>query len=161
MTKSLKIFGIETGKKKYHEEAFYGVAAVFSLMNHKVSTYLKPYDLSVSQFNALMVIKHQGKENGINQVEIADRLLVSASNMTRLIDKLEKAALVERVSQTGDRRINLVCITKKGSDFLDQIWPGYTKEVDDISGRMNKSEQKTLSGLLLKWFSVSREKSYE
>lgn len=147
----LKRFGIELKKENYKESAIYSLASVYLQIYKEISDYLKPFNLTLAKFNALMVIKHQGKEKGLSQVEIGKFLIVTASNITRLIDKLEKEKFIERVSQKGDRRINLVRITKKGSDLLEEIWPGYCKKIEELTALINKKELIQISELLLKW----------
>ncbi|MDD5455218.1 MAG: MarR family transcriptional regulator [Candidatus Ratteibacteria bacterium] len=146
----LRRFGIELSKENYREAAIYGLASIYLQSYKEFSDYLKPYDLTLAKFNALMVIEHQGKEKGLSQIEIGKLLIVTASNITRLIDKLEKEKLIERVSQKGDRRINLVRITQKGTDLLEEIWPGYCAKIKELTTHMNKKELSRISGLILK-----------
>src|SRR3989339_9165 len=134
----LKRFGIEDND--YQQGAVYGVAHVYFLISREIENYLKPFNLNPTSFNALMIIKHQGKEDGISQIDIGKRLVVTASNMTKLLDKLNNEALIERSAQKGDRRVNLIKITKKGSDLLDQAWPGYKGTIDEITGLLEKKE---------------------
>tara|TARA_B100000315_G_C14391584_1_gene502232 strand:- start:299 stop:769 length:471 start_codon:yes stop_codon:yes gene_type:complete len=150
----MRIYGVKTGDAKYHEQMFYGTAAVFNVLEREVSVYLRKYKLSPAKYNALMLIKHQAKKEGIRQIEICKQLIVTASNMTRLLDKLEKDKFIERFPHRSDRRVNLILITKKGSDLLDQVWPGYVEKVKKLASKLPFSEQKSLSQLLLKWFSV-------
>lgn len=147
----LQSFGIEAGKEKYHEEVFYGVILIYNLLYNEISTHLKDFDLSPAQFNALLVIQKQSGDKGISQVEISKKLIVTPSNTTRLLDKLEEEKLIERSGQVGDRRVNLIKMTAKGSKLLDQLWPVYQKKIHEITAFLNTNEQKTLSGLLLKW----------
>lgn len=154
----LKRFGIEIGKDKYHENAVYAVACVFSIIEKEISNYLRPFNLTPAKFNAMLVLKHQGKEDGLSQIEIGKYLIVSASNMTRLLDKLSKEGFIERVSQEGDRRVNLIKITKKGSDILDKVWPGYHKKILELADHIGKKELQTISDLSIKWFLKMEEK---
>lgn len=105
------------------------------------------------KFNATMIIKHVGRDKGISQIDIGRRLIVTASNMTRLLDKLEKEAFIERLSLAGDRRVNLVKISKKGSDLLDQVWPEYYKKIQELAKRLNQDELKKVTYVLDKWCS--------
>lgn len=147
----LKRFGIDLQKENHQRTLIYGLASVYLQSYKELSDYLKPFNLTLAKFNALMVIKHQGEEKGLSQVEIGKLLIVTASNITRLIDKLEKEKFIERVSQKGDRRVNLVRITQKGADLLEEIWPGYCKKIEELTTIMNKKELSQISGLLLKW----------
>lgn len=149
----LKRHGFEVGKGRYHEEALYSLALIYSIASNDLSVYLKDFDLTPAKFNVLMVIKHQGKKDGISQVEISKALIVTASNMTRLLDKLEKEGLIQRSAHGGDRRVNLIKISDKGSKLLDRAWPGHEKRLRGLIERLPQEEQKALSGLLIKWLS--------
>jgi MarR family transcriptional regulator, 2-MHQ and catechol-resistance regulon repressor len=75
--------------------------------------------------------------------------LVTTSNVTRMIDKLEKEGLAVRELVNGDRRIKRIKITKKGYDLLDEVWPLYKDNVDSFVGDMfQKSEKQNLINLL-------------
>ncbi len=149
--KTLKNFGIEIKKDNHQEVAIYGLACVYSFIDKEISAYLRPYNLSLAKFNALMVIQHIGKEKGLSQIEIGRRLIVTASNMTRLLDKLVKEGLVERLSRKGDRRVNIIKITKKGTEILDKAWPGYHKKILELANLLEKDELKETAKLIVKW----------
>lgn len=149
--KPLRRYGIEVGKKNIFEGAIYGVVGMYALFEKVISNYLRPYNLTPAKFNTLMIIKHMGKEAGLRQIEIGRRLIVTASNMTHLIDKLEKEGYVERVSLKGDRRVNIIKISKAGSDLLDKVWPGYQNKIQDLANLMPKNEIKQLTHLFDKW----------
>lgn len=145
-------FGIEVGKNNTAEGAVYGIASVYLIMEKQISDYLRPFALTPAKFNALMVLKHKGQKKGLSQVDIGRHLIVTASNMTRLIDRLHKEGLIERYAQEGDRRVNLIKITQKGSNILDKVWPGYYKKLTEIAGQLHAQELKQLSEILIHWF---------
>src|SRR3989338_11588162 len=125
-----KTFGIDVGKGKYHEEVIYSVVLAFNLLNNEMTSYLDDFNLTPAKLNVLMVIKHQGGPEGISQVEISKKLIVTASNMTRLLDKMEREKLVDRLSQEGDRRVKIIQITEKGTKLLDAVWPCYNEKLE-------------------------------
>jgi DNA-binding MarR family transcriptional regulator len=129
----LEVFGIDIGKGKFQEIAIYVLARIYSLLEREISNYLRPFGLTPAKFNAMMVIKHKGKDKGISQIEIGRQLIVTASNMTRLLDRLSKEGFIERLAEGGDRRVNLIKISQKGSSVLDQVWPGYYKKINALA----------------------------
>ena len=145
-------FGIQAEDHSPQAGAIYSLICLYSLVERSIVNYLRPYNLSGSQFNALMIIKHIGKDKGISQIEIGEKLIVSASNMTRLLDKLNKEKLVERLPQEHDRRVNLIKITNKGSKLLDEIWPGYEAILKELGKSLETKELEQLTALSLKWF---------
>lgn len=145
----LKSFGIDTGDPQ--EEAFYGLVLVYNILFDRVSDYLQDWRLTPAQFNILMVVDKHGKEKGISQVDISKKLIVTPSNTTRLLEKMETEQLIVRSALQGDRRVNLVRVTPKGSSLLDKVWPGYKKTIQEAVEVLNGEDQKQAASLLLRW----------
>lgn len=146
-------FGIEERQDQFHEQSIYSVALIYNVIQSRIGEFLKAYGLTLGKFNILMVIKHRSSGDGIKQVDISKHLIVTPSNMTKLIDKLEQDKLVARSAQQGDRRVNLIKITSKGKKLLDDIWDDYCLTMKGLAGGLGKSEHKELSKSLLKWLS--------
>ncbi|MCM8812935.1 MAG: MarR family transcriptional regulator [Candidatus Omnitrophica bacterium] len=144
----LEAFGVEVGKGNYGEESFYGLVLTYTLLFDQVADYLDAYGLTPAKMNVLMVIKHQGGEQGLSQREIGKWLLVTASNMTRLLDKLEREGLITRGGMAGDKRVKLIRVTAKASHLLDRAWPGYMKTIICAMNVLSPADQKILSAML-------------
>ncbi|MBF0387808.1 MAG: MarR family transcriptional regulator [Candidatus Omnitrophica bacterium] len=147
----LQAFGIEAGKGRHYEEAFYGLILVYTALFDRIAKYLDGFGLTPAKMNVLMVIKHQGGAEGLSQRDIGSRLMVTASNMTRLLEKLEREKLVERSSRAGDKRVKVIRVSARGSRLLDSAWPGYMKTMKGLMDRLSQAEQKQLAGLMFRW----------
>lgn len=86
----------------------------------KLLAQLKPYDLSIEQFNVLRILRGQ-KGKAINLQDIQERMVNKMSNTTRLVDKLIKKNFVERHLCTENRRKVDISITKSGLDALSNL----------------------------------------
>ena len=139
-----KKIGIREGRDRINEEVVYNIARAYIHLDQQIAKLLAEYDLSPAKFNILLMVKHVGKNRGIAQNEISKLLLVTTSNITRMIDKLEKDGYVSRSSQEGDRRVNLISITKKGSDLLDKAWIPYKQKINDMVDKKCDKKNKTL-----------------
>jgi MarR family 2-MHQ and catechol resistance regulon transcriptional repressor len=148
----LKAFGIETGQGRYYEEAFYGLVLNYTILFNKISKYLETFELTPAKLNVLMVIKHQSTGQGLNQREIGNRLMVSPSNMTRVLDKLLREKLIERLPLQGDKRVNIIRVSKKGSELLDRIWSGYMKTMKEQMDYLSEQDQKVLARMMIAWY---------
>jgi len=141
----------------YYEEQnessklIYTIGILWNQINSKLNEVLLKVNLNISKFNILMIIKHVGQKNGIQQNEISKKLLVTASNITKLLDKLENDGLIIRNDKAGDRRVKIIKITQKGSNLLDEIWGDYTEVINKISLQIPKGRQQTLLNDLLLW----------
>ena len=147
--------GVQTGVGKYHEEMVYGIALMYTSIYDQIAAYLKKYRLMPAEMNVLMLIKHQGKERGLSLVDMGRRLIITAHNMTRLVQRLEKDGLVKRSGHLKDGRVNLITITVKGSKLLDDIWPGYDRKVQELAGRLADHDQEIFAGLIQQWLKKS------
>lgn len=89
-------------------------------MNLIQSSYLKPYGLSLPQYNVLRILRGQ-YPNPCSINLIIDRMLDKASNASRIVDKLVYKKLADRKTCEKDRRAVDVVITKKGLDLLAEM----------------------------------------
>lgn len=152
-----KKIGISDGSDRLNEEVIYNIAQAYSIVDRTMSVLLAKHGLNPAKFNILMMVKHVGKEKGIPQNALSKLLLVTTSNITRMIDKLEKSKYVVRVPLEGDRRVHLLRITAKGSGLLDAVWPEYKIVVDDLVAKgLNGRECGQVSMLLEKLVNGNR-----
>lgn len=128
----LQDLGIRDHQNRAKEELVYNISYCYSLIESTITDALKPFGLTPVKMNALIIIKHAGPGWGMSQSELSKRMVVTAGNITRLIDRLQKEGLVERTALSNDRRVNLIKVTNKGSNALDRAWPVYIKAVNDM-----------------------------
>ncbi len=62
--------------------------------------------------------------------ELAQRIVLSRSNLTRLADRLQSAELVTREDCPDDRRGYFLVLTEKGRQTRSVMWPMYQREID-------------------------------
>jgi DNA-binding MarR family transcriptional regulator len=137
--------GIREGADRVNEEVLYNVVRASTRLLAHFDAFLEARGVSVAQFNTLLMIRHVGRREGIAQNALSELLLVSTSNMTRMIDRLEKEGWAERLPRPGDRRVKLVRATQKGTRLLDAIWPRFKEEVDARIGPLfSKAEKAAL-----------------
>lgn len=148
MKKNLEIYfdGQDKNTKLIH-----AIGLLWGQISSKLDEVLAPAKLNISKFNILMIIKHVGGYDGIQQNEISKRLLVTASNITKLLDKLEKDGLITRNTKKGDRRVKLIRITDYGSKTLDKIWPKYLKITKKINSHIASVDADYVELVLVDW----------
>ncbi len=150
-------FYLESVKGRPSAEVFNAISCIFALLEQRSEEFFKPYHLTPVKFNTLLLLKHLGKEEGLSQNELCRHLIVTPSNITRLLDRLIDDGFVTREMHAKDRRVNLVKITQKGSNVLDQVFHGYGEMIQQTVYLLPRTEVEQLSGLLLKWFAKLQE----
>jgi DNA-binding MarR family transcriptional regulator len=91
-----------------------------------------------------MVLKVISANPGASQTEIAEKSLKDKTNITRILDLLEKSAFIKRLRDDRDRRINRILITQQGKRMLKAVNP-VTQKTDEIcTHALNKKEVEEL-----------------
>lgn len=135
-----------------HTRLIYITGMLWNTLNEGLEKTLSKVNLNNSKFNILMIIRYIGGENGIQQNEISKQLLVTASNITKLLDKLESDGLITRNNKSGDRRVKIIKITPEGSSLIDEIWADYNKTANALTPNMTDDELQALIDKLVVWY---------
>ena len=104
-------------------------------------------DLTWSQFAVLEALYHLGH---MTQGEISVKVLKSGSNMTTVIDNLERDGLVRRERNATDRRVIHVHLTDAGSGKIEAVLPGHIAALVEEFKVLSAGEQQTLGELCKK-----------
>lgn len=87
------------------------------------------WELSPSQFNILNLLG--GHAGGLTQTELSQALITHRSNVTGLVDRLERRGLVVRKAVPGDRRAYSVQLTTAGAKLVAEILPEYHARAEE------------------------------
>lgn len=142
----------EIGKKNPftnpEQEAYLNIIRTAGLLAGEFERLFRHHGLSNGTYNALRILRGAGV-NGRTCNEIGQDLVAQVPDVTRLVDRLERAKLVERTRSTTDRRVVHVRITKKGLSTLGKL----DKPVLDLHRKqlshMGDAQLATLSQLLV------------
>ena len=122
------------------------------ISNKKLQDDLEKLDLTLPQFYVLATIGYAG---GLPFGEIGEKMMVTVSNLTGIVDRLEEKGLVARERDVHDRRVIRVRLTEKGSKLYKNTIPLFEKSISQFFSPLDKSQQKELSSLLRKLIRVS------
>lgn len=120
---------------------------VARLLRRAFNRRTKDLGLTQAQWQALVYIRRQ---EGINQITLADYLEVQPISVARLIDRMETAGWIERRRDPNDRRAVNLYLAEKSKPIMEELWACAmeirAKAFDGISAE----EQETLFSLLLR-----------
>jgi DNA-binding MarR family transcriptional regulator len=132
--------------KNNAEKALINLVFTGNWIGMKQKRYFRKYGISPQQFNVLRILRGQKGEPVTIQL-IQERMLDRMSNASRLVDKLYLKQLVNRETNSNDRRQVDITITEKGLSLLDKIdkdFPNLQREII----RLSEEEAANLSELL-------------
>lgn len=111
--------------------------------------FFKKFKISYTKFNVLVLL-YKGPSEGMMLSDIGNQMLVTKSNITGLIDRLEKQGLIRRVRHREDRRKILAVITPKGAEFTEKIIAKYKVWVKTVMKILDEKEKDELISVLQK-----------
>lgn len=127
-------------------EALMNIAVTGDLLAKEADRVLAPFGITEAQFNVLMLLVYQS-EGDMTQTRIGEMLLVNRSNVTGLIDRMEKAGWVRRTFTAGDRRVKFIEITPSGRELLRKAHQAYYTRVEEIMSGLSEADWNCLSEL--------------
>jgi DNA-binding MarR family transcriptional regulator len=122
-----------------------GYASVTRAMSAEL---VAEHGLTINDYEALLHLS-RAEEGRMRRVDLAGLLLLTASGVTRLLDGLEAASLVERASCASDRRVTYAVLTEAGRTRLHQASRSHIAGVRAFFEARNSGEElDQLAGLL-------------
>lgn len=123
---------------------------VHNRINEIMTGALKPFEVSMQQFNVLRILRgQQGKPANLSTIN--ERMVTKMSNTTRLVDKLITKGYVNRTICPSNRRKVEIIITEPGLQVLEQMDEALEKSHGTILQNFDKSELEQLNQLLDKF----------
>jgi DNA-binding MarR family transcriptional regulator len=108
---------------------------------------LAELDLRPRELRTLVLVE---RHPGLSQRELARRLGVDPGNLVALLDGLDRAGLLTRRRDEGDRRRRTLRLTAKGSRLLAHANRATAAVEDVVFGALSESERATLAGMALR-----------
>ncbi len=108
---------------------------------------VREHGLTINDCEALLLLAKA--ENGsLRRTDLARDLELSASGVTRLLDGLEAAGLVEKATCATDGRVSYAVLTEAGRAKLEEASRFYFTAMDELFERYSPDELEALAGLL-------------
>ena len=119
-------------------------------MNEALTAALKPFGVSLQQFNVLRILRgQQGKPANLSTLN--ERMVSKMSNTTRLVDKLMSKGYVDRITCPSNRRKVEISITDEGRKALKRMDKVITETEEQLVGQLDNKEMEALNLLLDKF----------
>jgi DNA-binding MarR family transcriptional regulator len=113
-------------------EAVLSIFVTASLLGKEADRVLQGFGLTQAQFDILMLLRYQTADGSADQTSLGRMLVVNRSNVTGLVDRMERDGLVTRLGDPADRRVKRVRMTPAGARLLEraeQVYAARTREV--------------------------------
>ncbi|MFE3193709.1 MarR family winged helix-turn-helix transcriptional regulator [Nocardia sp. NPDC059240] len=94
---------------------------LFAVATGRIESVFTAHGLQSGEFDVIAALRRSGEPYELNPSHLADTLMMSRAGMTGRLDRLEKAGLVRRIADAGDRRAIKVALTDRGLELIDIV----------------------------------------
>jgi DNA-binding MarR family transcriptional regulator len=129
------------------QEALLSVVRTSAELMDRFELFLRPHGITATQYNVLRILRGSEPE-GLCRNELRDRMLTRMPDVTRLLDRMEEAGLVERTRDTEDRRMVTSRITNKAQDILATLDPLVAENEKRFFSGISQDQIQTLIDVL-------------
>ncbi len=135
----------EVEQTEVEQDVYRLLKNVFFMLDDFDRRFCAEFGLSLRQFWAL---QHLDAATGCSMVDLSRALLTDKSNVTSIVDRLEKDGLATRTPATHDRRVNLITLTPAGGRLRDEIKAQHDIRLREILHGIGGSRLRALIDLL-------------
>jgi DNA-binding MarR family transcriptional regulator len=131
-------------RNEYHKTVV-NLIFTYNWITEKTKQFFEKGDITSQQYNILRILRGAGKP--LSTLQIRQRMLDKMSDTSRIVDRLVKKELVQKVICKTDRRLVDVTITDAGMQLLDRL-DSYNEQMDSMLGNLTEEDAKMLNHLL-------------
>ena len=118
------------------------------LADAELARGIAQHELQPGWFDLLAALRRSGAPYELNPTQLMRATMLSSGGMTKRLDRLAEAGLVERRPDPSDRRGTLVGLTKQGKAVVDEAVVTHLANEDRVLEPLSPSQRRTLDDLL-------------
>jgi DNA-binding MarR family transcriptional regulator len=128
------------------EELLVSLLRTGDVLHERFEQIIRPFNISMTQYNVLRILRG-AEPTGRTCGEIGERMIAREPDVTRLLERMDKAGLIKRTRDSQDRRVVVTRITSGGLKLLDEMEPKL-RELDGVLKPMGERKIETTLKLL-------------
>jgi len=121
---------------------------IAQLADDELAGGVEPFGLQRGWFDLLAALRRAGTPYELNPTQLMEATLLSSGGMTKRLDRLVEAGLVERRPDPDDRRGTLVRLTRRGKTTIDKALEAHVANEDRLLRSLNTTDRRALDALL-------------
>jgi DNA-binding MarR family transcriptional regulator len=132
-----------------HGEAWGALTRTHAAISQRLQDALAAADFPPLPWYEVLATVAEAPEQRMRMGDLAEAMVITRGGLTKLVDRLIKAGLMERTFCETDRRVSYATLLPVGSDLLDEMRPVVVAELKTaFAANLNDSEANELRGML-------------
>jgi DNA-binding MarR family transcriptional regulator len=128
------------------EELLVSLLRTTDVLHERFEQIVRPFNISMTQYNVLRILRG-AEPSGRTCGEIGERMIAREPDVTRLLERMDKAGLIRRTRDSADRRVVVTRINASGLKLLDEMEPKM-RELDGLLKPMGERKIEAMLKLL-------------
>ncbi|MGB5443986.1 MAG: MarR family transcriptional regulator [Psychromonas sp.] len=137
-----------------YSPAILRIQRVHDYLHQELDLLLEKYDLQGADFSVLGTLRREKKPYCLSPTELYHSMLFSSGGLTKVLNRVTDAGLIERIDNPNDKRSKLVKLTAAGKILIDDVIRDLHGREQKIMAVLSESEQQQLNKLLEKFLCV-------
>ncbi len=121
--------------------AYWWIQQIHNVVNRIVSKKLAQWGLSVPKYG---IIRQLYDHETLPLSKLSKLIFRGNSNLTTLVDRMERDGIVERVGHDNDRRVKVLRLTEKGQAIAPKVIKEYRTFLHEMMSCIPRNEQRRL-----------------
>jgi DNA-binding MarR family transcriptional regulator len=132
-----------------HGEAWGSLARTHAAISQRLGEALAQGDFPPLPWYEVLASVAEAPEQRMRMGDLAEALVITRGGLTKLVDRLVKAGLLERTFNETDRRVSYATLLPAGMNLLVEMRPVIVAELDAaFSANLSVAEANELRGTL-------------
>lgn len=111
----------------------------------------RDFGLGEGEFDVLATLRRHGAPFALQPGELAAATLVTTGGMTKRVDRLVAAGLVERTAGPGDGRTRTIALTPRGRALIDDAYAAHLENERRLLAPLGDADRRALADILRRW----------
>ena len=140
---------VKPGIPEIQLEAWRALVNAHAALVDRLEEALADEQLPPLAWFGVLAALHRADNHRLRPRELGLHLTISKSGLTRLVDRMVAAGVIERRECPSDRRGHLIALTESGEAVFRDMWPVYAEAFEaTFASRLSAEEAETLRELM-------------
>ncbi|HTO30413.1 MAG TPA: MarR family transcriptional regulator [Pararhizobium sp.] len=130
------------------------MARLTTYLGREVEKTFLSLGLTSASFDVLATLRRSGKPYQLSPGDLLATMMITSGTMTNRIDQLEKAGLVERLTNPEDRRSVLIALKPQGLELVERAVTAHVANQHRLTELLAPDERTALDAILKKYLAA-------